>query len=100
MSIPIILRSRLDVCEAYVRSPLLALEELASASLKLAPLVVLGELSAPEAYDPLQEVAENLGLVNRYGQDTVQAAISYGPRVCDEIERLAKSFVPDLGRAA
>jgi hypothetical protein len=88
----------MDVCQAYMVSPLLAFEELKSASLKLAPLVLGSELTAPAAYDPLQEVAENLGLVDRFGQDAVQDAISYGPCICGEIE--GDTFIPNLERPA
>lgn len=83
---PLILRCRFDVCAAFVDLPLAALDELAIASEKLALFVACGMLTAPAAYDPLQEVAENLGLVNRFGQDVVQAAIAYGPRLWLELE--------------
>jgi hypothetical protein len=72
---------RMKVCEAYCISPEDALDELARASLRLTEHVVAGGLSHRAAFDPLQEVAENLGLVDRwFGQDAVQEAIAYGPR--------------------
>lgn len=77
----VIRRCRMDVCEAYFRSPVAAVEELSNASLRLGWLVAQGILTAPAAFDPLQEVAENLGLVRRYGQDEIQQAIACGPRL-------------------
>lgn len=78
-----ILNLRVAVSEAYALSgPEDALAALTSASLQLAPYVAAGELLPSYAWDPLQEVAENLGLVDLFGQDAVQAALAFGPRVC------------------
>lgn len=73
---------RMSVCEAlYLSGPAGALAALAGASATLAPFVASGDLTTRAAWDPLQEVSKNLGLVRLYGQDVVQAAIASGPRI-------------------
>lgn len=72
---------RLAVCEKFMLGPDYALDEIASASLRLAPFVLSGSLLPCAAWDELQAVAENLGLVRIFGQDAVQAAIAFGPAV-------------------
>jgi hypothetical protein len=75
-----VLRARAEVAEAYYRGgDPLALDMLASASLRLFGHVVAGEVSAIDLFDSLQECAANLGLAGR-AQDDVQAALAYGPR--------------------
>ncbi len=86
---PVIRACRLEICEAYYRCPALAFEAVASASLKLTGYVHDGALMAPAAFDPIQECAENLGLVRLFGQDAVQDALAYGPRAYDTLERAA-----------
>lgn len=86
---PVIRQCRMDVCLAYVRAPALALEEISSASLRLTAFVHDGALSHHAAYDPLQEVAENLGLVRRFGQNEVQDRIAYGPQVYAALQEAA-----------
>ena len=74
------LLARAEIAEAYYRGgDRLALELLASSSIRLYSHVIAGELSAIDLFDDLQECAANLGLAER-GQDDVQAAIAYGPR--------------------
>lgn len=73
---------RMSVCESYYfDGPQAALVAVADASLVLAPLVAEGDLLAQPAWDALQEVSDNLTLVRRFGQDAVQHAIAFGPRV-------------------
>ena len=75
-----VLLARAEIAEAYYRGgDRLALELLASSSIRLYSHVIAGELSAIDLFDDLQECAANLGLAER-GQDDVQAAIAYGPR--------------------
>ena len=70
---------RLDIAEAFARHPELGFQAIASASLKLAPLVEEGTLSKTAAFEPLREAAVNLGLVRMFGQESVEAAICSGP---------------------
>jgi hypothetical protein len=73
------LLARCEIAEGYYRGgDRLALELLASSSLRLYGYVVEGELSAADLFDSLQECAENLGIAAR-AQDDVQAALAYGP---------------------
>ena len=73
---------RMAICEAYFYDgPQAALVAVADASMTLAPLVAEGEALATAAWDALQEVSENLTLVRIFGQDAVQHAIAFGPRV-------------------
>lgn len=72
--------ARMRVCEAYADDGAeAALEAVALAALDLALLVAEGALVQWCAWDALQEVSENLGLVRVFGQDTVQLAIAFGP---------------------
>ena len=81
---------RMMICESYMfDGPEAALAAIAAASLQLAPLVQNGLLLAAPAWDALQDVAENLTLVRRFGQDAVQEAIAFGPRVCAAYARRA-----------
>jgi hypothetical protein len=74
--------ARLRVAEAFYHGGHdAALQAVAGASLDLASLVASGALLHHIAFDNLQEVAENLGLVRTFGQDAVQEAIATGPRV-------------------
>ena len=57
------------------------IEELTHASLELAPLIHEGGLMHSSAFDPLQECAENIGLVDRIGQDAIQIALDAGQRI-------------------
>lgn len=73
---------RLGIVEASIHGgPEAGLMAIAEASLLLAPLVAEGELPACMAWDEFQEAAENMKLVERFGQDAVQEAIAFGPRV-------------------
>ena len=75
-----VLLARCDIAEAYYRGgDELALDMLASSSLRLYGHVITGGLPALDLFDDLQECAANLGLAGRC-QDDVQAAIAYGPR--------------------
>ena len=75
-----VLLARCEIAEAYYRGgDSLALDLLASSSIRLYSHVIAGELSAIDLFDDLQECAANLGIAER-GQDDVQAAIAYGPR--------------------
>jgi hypothetical protein len=86
----LIRKSRMAVCLAYYHGgDRLALEELALASLGVAPYVVSGELLPAAAWDALQEVAEHLGMVEVFGQDAIQEALAFGPRVCEAAARHA-----------
>lgn len=58
--------------------PRAALEQLSRSAFVIADLISTDELVAAGAYDNLQEVAENIGLVRRFGQDAVQAALVNG----------------------
>jgi hypothetical protein len=79
----IVADARLRVCEALVANGYTgAIQALASASFYLAPYVVNDDLLPAAAWDPLQEVAENLGLVAVFGQDATQEAIAFGMRIC------------------
>jgi hypothetical protein len=81
---------RMRVCEAYYwDGPQAALAAVVDASIELAPLVADGELEATAAWDTLQDVAANLTLVEGFGQDVVQEAIAFGPRVYLLAERHA-----------
>jgi hypothetical protein len=74
-----VLLARCEIAEAYYRGgDSLALELLASSSIRLFFHVIAGELSAIDLFDDLQECAANLGIAGRC-QDDVQAAIAYGP---------------------
>ena len=66
-----------------------ALEELEMASLDVAPFVLNDELEPASAWDPLQEVAQNLGLVATFGQDCIQEVLASGPRICAAARRHA-----------
>ena len=80
-----LLLARCEVAEAFFRGgDLLALETIASSSLRLCGCVADGVLSVVDLADNLQEVASNLGVAGR-DQDAVQLAISHGPRVFAEI---------------
>jgi len=73
---------RMEVCDAYYfDGPEAALLAVANASMVLEPLISVGVLSAPLVWDTLQEVSENLTLVHIFGQDAVQGAMAFGPRV-------------------
>ena len=75
-----VLLARCEIAEAYYRGgDELALDMLASSSLRLYGHVITGDLPALDLFDDLQECAANLGLAGRC-QDDVQAAIAYGPR--------------------
>jgi hypothetical protein len=74
-----VLLARAEIAEAYYHGgDALALSWLASASLRLYPHVLAGQMSAPDLFDSLQECAANLGIAGR-AQDDVQAALAYGP---------------------
>ena len=74
-----VLLARAEIAEAYYRGgDRLALDMLASSSLRLYGHVVSGGLSAVQLFDDLQECAANLGIAARV-QDEVQAALAYGP---------------------
>lgn len=78
----ILREGRASISEAfYFESPEAALAQLTRLSLMLAPLVADGTLLVSAAWDPLQQCTENLGLVARFGQDAVQEAIAFGPRL-------------------
>src|SRR5450631_3816465 len=82
-----LLLARLEIAEAFFRGgDLLALELLASSSLRLYGHVIAGEIAAPDLFDDLQECAAHLGVADR-AQDDVQAALAYGPRAYAEIAR-------------
>lgn len=73
--------ARLRVCEAYFYGgPELAMDWVELVSVDLAVEVEAGNLLHHIAWDNLQEVAEQLGLVSAFGQDAVQEAMAYGPR--------------------
>lgn len=79
---------RMEVCDAYYfDGPEAALLAVANASMALAPLITAGILSAPLVWDTLQEVSENLTLVHIFGQDAVQEAMAFGPRVYPASQR-------------
>jgi AAA domain/Helix-turn-helix domain of resolvase len=65
--------------------PIRSLEELGAAACQAALLVRAGEASPAQAADDLWDMASASGLLERYGTDAVQAAISYGLRVDPEI---------------
>ena len=74
-----VLLARTEIAEAYYRGgDRLALDMLASSSLRLYGHVLAGELNAIDLFDSLQECAANLGVAGR-AQDDVQAALAYGP---------------------
>jgi hypothetical protein len=84
-----VMRARCEIAEAYYRGgDHLAIEFIASSSLRLFSQVIAGEMSAPDIFDDLQECAENLGVAGR-SQDNVQAALAYGPLTYAEIARAA-----------
>ena len=75
-----VLLARIEIAEAYYRGgDSLALDMLASSSLRLYGHVIDGDLAAIHLFDDLQECAANLGIAER-GQDEVQAALAYGPQ--------------------
>jgi hypothetical protein len=75
-----VLLARIEIAEAYYRGgDSLALDMLASSSLRLYGHVIAGDLAAIDLFDDLQECAANLGIAER-GQDEVQAALAYGPQ--------------------
>jgi hypothetical protein len=75
----IVQSARLSVCEALVyRGQGGALEALVSASRLLASWVHQGGLLHCAAFDELQAVAENIGLVRAFGRDEIQRAMSDG----------------------
>jgi hypothetical protein len=75
-----VLLARVEIAEAYYRGgDSLALDMLASSSLRLYGHVIAGDLAAIDLFDDLQECATNLGISGR-AQDDVQAALAYGPR--------------------
>jgi hypothetical protein len=61
--------------------PIRSLEELGAAACQAALMVRAGEISPAQAADGLWDMASASGLLERYGTDAVQAAISYGLRV-------------------
>ena len=74
-----VLLARCEIAEAYYRGgDSLALDMLASSSLRLYGHVIAGDLCHLDLFDDLQECAANLGIAGR-DQDDVQAAIAYGP---------------------
>src|SRR5664279_420663 len=84
-----LLLARCEIAEAFFRGgDLLALELLASSSLRLYGHVIAGEIAALDLFDDLQECAAHLGIADR-AQDDVQAALAYGPRAYAEIARAA-----------
>jgi len=70
--------------------PEAALEAIVLASINLAPLVAEDGIYPATAFDPLQACAENIGLVELYGQDAVQEALATGPRLY-AAQRLARA---------
>jgi hypothetical protein len=81
---------RMEVCDAYYfEGPDAALLAVANASMVLTPLIAEGVLSPPLVWDTLQEVSENLTLVRIYGQEAVQEAMAFGPRVYSANQRRA-----------
>jgi hypothetical protein len=81
---------RTEVCDAYYfDGSEAALLAVANASMVLAPLIAVGELSAPLVWDTLQEVSENLTLIRIFGQDAVQEALALGPRIYSSQRRAA-----------
>jgi hypothetical protein len=79
-----VLLARCEIAEAYYRGgDNLALDLLASSSIRLYSRVIAGELSAIDLFDDLQECAANLGIAGRK-QDAVQAALAYGPKAYTE----------------
>jgi hypothetical protein len=74
-----VLLARCEIAEAYYRGgDSLALDMLASSSLRLYGHVLSGDLATADLFDGLQECAANLGIAGRE-QDDVQAALAYGP---------------------
>jgi hypothetical protein len=72
----------MEVCAAYnYEGPEAALLAVANASMLLAPLITTQVLSAPLVWDTLQEVSDNLTLIRIFGQNAVQEAMAFGPRV-------------------
>ena len=72
--------ARAEIAEAYYHGgDSLALELLASSSIRLYSHVIAGDLSHTDLFDDLQECAANLGIAGRC-QDDVQAAMAHGPR--------------------
>jgi len=79
---------RMEVCDAYYYDgPEAALLAVANASMVLVPLITAGILSAPLVWDTLQEVSDNLTLTHVFGQDSVQEAMAFGPRVYSANQR-------------
>ena len=75
-----VLLARIEIAEAYYRGgDSLALDMLASSSLRLYSHVIAGDLAAIDLFDDLQECAANLGIAER-GQDEVQAALTTAPK--------------------
>lgn len=68
----------------YYGGPVTALNAVEGVSHDIAPLVAHGEIMSHCAWDALQEVSHNIGLVSTFGQDRVQAAIASGPRAYEE----------------
>jgi hypothetical protein len=58
--------------------PIHSLEDLGNAACDVRPLVLAGDVSPAQAGDDLWDMAVGSGLVDKYGPDTVQAAISSG----------------------
>lgn len=75
-----VLLARIEIAEAYYRGgDSLALDMLASSSLRLYGHIIAGDLAAIDLFDDLQECATNLGITER-DQDEVQAALASGPQ--------------------
>ena len=74
---------RMEICSVfYFAGPEATLDAIGAIASIVANYVLQGRIEPADAFDPLQEVAENLGLVRRYGQDTVQAALAHGVDEC------------------
>lgn len=81
---------RMEVCEAfYFEGPEAALLAVANASMMLAHFIVADELLATMVWDVLQEVSENLTLTRVFGQDALQEAMAFGPRIYRANQRRA-----------
>ena len=81
---------RMEICDDYFfEGPEAALLAVANASLLLAPLITTGVLSAPLVWDTLQEVSDNLTLIRIFGQNAVQEAMAFRPRVYSANQRRA-----------
>ena len=80
----------MEVCEAfYFEGPEAALLAVANASMMLAHFIVADELLATMVWDVLQEVSENLTLTRVFGQDALQEAMAFGPRIYRANQRRA-----------